>query len=101
MKPSRLLLIWLAVLLAIGIVLGALRALDIEVPSSLLSIHWGLLLALLALAILDAVRLKRLPSPRVRRQMPGSLALGRWNEVRLEVDHVLRQLLDQVPAPRL
>ena len=63
MKPSRLLLIWLAVLLAIGIVLGALRALDIEVPSSLHAINWGLLLALLALAILDAVRLKRLPSP--------------------------------------
>ncbi|PNB76521.1 DUF58 domain-containing protein, partial [Pseudomonas sp. FW305-BF6] len=85
MKPSRLLLAWLAALLAIGIVLGALRALDIAVPSSLLSINWGLLLALLALAILDAIRLKRLPSPRLQRQMPGSLALGRWSEVRLEV----------------
>ena len=51
MKPSRLLLIWLAILLAIGIVLGTLRALDIALPSSLLSIQWGLLLALLALAI--------------------------------------------------
>jgi hypothetical protein len=65
MKPSRLLLIWLAMLLAIGIVLGALRALDIEVPSSLLSINWGLLLALLALAILDAIRLKRLPAVKI------------------------------------
>ena len=102
MKPSRLLLIWLAILLAIGIVLGALRALDIEVPSSLLSIHWGLLLALLALAILDAVRLKRLPSPRLHRQMPGSLALGRWGEVRLEVEHDFAQplniqIFDHVP----
>lgn len=102
MKPSRLLLAWLAALLAIGIVLGALRALDIAVPSSLLSINWGLLLALLALAILDAIRLKRLPSPRLQRQMPGSLALGRWSEVRLEVEHDFTQplniqIVDHVP----
>jgi uncharacterized protein (DUF58 family) len=102
MKPSRLLLIWLAILLAIGIVLGALRALDIEVPSSLHAINWGLLLALLALAILDAIRLKRLPTPRIQRQMPGSLALGRWGEVRLEIEHDFAQplniqLFDHVP----
>lgn len=102
MKPSRLLLIWLAILLAIGIVLGTLRALDVEVPASLLSINWGLLLALLALCVLDGVRLKRLPSPRVKRQMPGSLALGRWGEVRLEVEHDFHQplhiqIFDHVP----
>ncbi|MEO3724921.1 DUF58 domain-containing protein [Pseudomonas syringae] len=102
MKPSRLLLIWLAILLAIGIVLGALQALDVEVPSSLLSINWGLLLALFALSLLDALRLKRLPSPRVQRQMPGSLALGRWSEIRLDVEHDLDQplaiqLFDHVP----
>jgi uncharacterized protein (DUF58 family) len=101
-KPSRLLLNWLAVLLAIGIVLGTLRALEIDVSSTLLSINWGLLLALLALAILDAIRLKRLPSPRVRRQMPGSLALGRWGEVQLEVEHDFTQphnadIFDHVP----
>lgn len=102
MKPSRRLLIWLAILLAIGIVLGALQALDVEVPSSLLSINWGLLLALFALSLLDALRLKRLPSPRVHRQMPGSLALGRWSEVRLEVEHdfdqpLAIQIFDHVP----
>ncbi|UDI91759.1 DUF58 domain-containing protein [Pseudomonas sp. IAC-BECa141] len=102
MKPSRRLLIWLAILLAIGIVLGALQALDVEVPSSLLSINWGLLLALFALSLLDALRLRRLPSPRVQRQMPGSLALGRWSEVRLEVEHdfdqpLAIQIFDHVP----
>ncbi|WP_065258557.1 DUF58 domain-containing protein [Pseudomonas bananamidigenes] len=102
MKPSRLLLIWLAILLAIGIVLGTLQALDVEVPSSLLSINWGLLLALFALSLLDALRLKRLPSPRVHRQMPGSLALGRWSEIRLEVEHdfdqpLAMQIFDHVP----
>ncbi|MFL6611583.1 MAG: DUF58 domain-containing protein [Pseudomonas sp.] len=102
MKPSRLLLIWLAILLAVGIVLGALRALGVAVPSTLLSIHWGLLLALLALAILDAVRVRRLPSPRILRQLPGSLALGRWSDVRLDISHDLAQpleiqLFDHVP----
>ena len=102
MKPSRLLLIWLAILLAIGIVLGALQALEVEVPSSLLSINWGLLLALFALSLLDALRLKRLPSPRVQRQVPGSLALGRWSDIRLEVEHELDQplaiqIFDHVP----
>jgi len=102
MKPSRLLLIWLAILLAVGIILGALRALGVAVPSTLLSIHWGLLLALLALSVLDAVRVRRLPSPRVQRQLPGSLALGRWSDVRLDISHDLTQplkiqLFDHVP----
>ncbi|WP_434560353.1 DUF58 domain-containing protein [Pseudomonas sp. R1-6] len=94
MKPSRLLLAWLAILLTVGIVLGALRALGIAVPSTLLSIHWGLLLALLALSILDAVRVRRLPSPGVQRHLPGSLALGRWSEVRLGIRHDLPQPLE-------
>ncbi len=102
MKPSRLLLAWLATLLGIGLILGTLHALDIAVPSTLFSINWGLLLALLALAIIDAIRLNRLPSPRVQRQLPGSLALGRWREVRLEVEHDFPQpltirIFDHVP----
>ncbi|MBH3445136.1 DUF58 domain-containing protein [Pseudomonas moraviensis] len=102
MKPSRLLLSWLALLLLFSIVLGAFQALGTELPSSLISINWGLLLALLALAVIDAVRLRRLPSPRIKRQMPGSLALGRWGEVKLEVAHEFAEplninLFDHVP----
>lgn len=102
MKPSRLLLVWIAVLFAIGTVMGTLQALDISVPSSLLSINWGLLLALLALAIIDAMRLRRLPSPHITREVPGSLALGRWGEVRLQVRHDFAETLrievfDHVP----
>jgi uncharacterized protein (DUF58 family) len=101
-KPSRLILVWLLILLACGIVSGTLRVLDFAVPANLAAINWGLLLALLALAILDAVRLKRLPSPRLQRQIPGSLALGRWCEVRLEVEHDFAQplniqIFDHVP----
>jgi len=101
-KPSRLLLIWLALLLLVSIVLGAFQALGRELPSSLISINWGLLLALLALAVIDALRLRGLPSPRIKRQMPGSLALGRWGEVKLEVAHEFAEplninLFDHVP----
>ncbi|MFJ2538425.1 MULTISPECIES: DUF58 domain-containing protein [unclassified Pseudomonas] len=102
MKPSRLLLIWLALLLLIGTLLGTLQALQIDLPASLISINWGLLLALLALATLDALRLKRLPALRITRQMPGSLALGRWGEVQLKVAHDFAmplniELFDHVP----
>ncbi|QJI33466.1 DUF58 domain-containing protein [Pseudomonas sp. ADAK13] len=102
MRPARLLLIWLSVLLGLGIVLGALVALQFKVPGTLHSVTWGLLLALLLLALLDASRLRRRPSPRVRRQMPGSLALGRWGDVRVTLEHDYRQPLvarvfDHVP----
>jgi len=94
MKPSRLLLTWLSALLGIGIVLGTFRALGADVPPSLLSINWGLLLALLLLALLDALRLRRLASPRLRRLLPGSLPLARWSEVQVEIQHDYRQSLD-------
>ena len=102
MKPTRLLLNWLGVLLGLGILLGAASALQFKVPDTLHSVAWGLLLALLLLAMLDAMRLRRRPSPRVQRQMPGSLALGRWGEVRLALEHDFLQPLtvrvfDHVP----
>ncbi|MFJ2363007.1 DUF58 domain-containing protein [Pseudomonas sp. NPDC087697] len=102
MKPTRLLLIWLVALLGLSIVLGIFRALGVSVAPSLLSINWGLLLALSVLTLLDAVRLMRRPSPRVHRQMPGSLALGRWGEVYVEIAHdysqpLKVQLFDHVP----
>ncbi|WLH67488.1 DUF58 domain-containing protein [Pseudomonas sp. FP2309] len=86
MKPTRLLLIWLGVLLGLSLLLGTAQALQFKVPVTLHSVVWGLLLALLLLALLDALRLRRRPSPRVQRQMPGSLALGRWGEVCLTLD---------------
>ena len=94
MKPSRLMLAWLLVLLACGIVSGTLQALEFAVPANLMAINWGLLLALLALALLDAARVKRLPSPRLKRQLPGSLALGRWSEVQLTLEHDFPQPLN-------
>ncbi|MCP1417388.1 uncharacterized protein (DUF58 family) [Pseudomonas laurylsulfativorans] len=103
MKPSRLLLAWLLILLACGIVSGTLRALEFASAARLMAINWGLLLALLALALLDAVRVKRLTSPRLKRQIPGSLALGRWSEAQLTLEHDFAQPLkvqvfDHVPA---
>nr|BFD43945.1 DUF58 domain-containing protein [Pseudomonas sp. FFPRI_1] len=102
MKPTRLLLIWLGTLAGLDILLGTLRALGIEAFPRLDSIAWGLLLALLLLALLDALRLLRRQSPEVRRQLPGSLPLGRWSEVQLEISHhgqqpVEVQLFDHPP----
>lgn len=102
MKPTRLLLNWLGVLLGLGIVLGTAAALQFKLPDTLYAIALGLLLALLLLALLDAMRLRNRPSPRVQRQMPGSLALGRWGEIRLVLEHDFAQALsvqvfDHVP----
>ncbi len=102
MKPTRLLLIWLGVLTGLNILLGTAHALALKVPDSLHSMAWGLLLALLLLTLLDAMRLRRRPSARVQRQMPGSLALGRWGEVRLTLEHdypqpMTVQVFDHVP----
>lgn len=102
MKPTRLLLSWLSVLLGLNILLGAAAALQFKVPDTLHSIAWGLLLALLLLALLDAVRLRRRPGVQIQRQMPGSLALGRWGEVRLALAHdysrpITVKVFDHVP----
>lgn len=102
MKPTRLLLSWLGILLGLNTLLGAAAALQFKVPNTLHSVAWGLLLALLLLTLLDAIRLRRRPSVRVQRKMPGSLALGRWGEVRLTLEHdypqpLTVQVFDHVP----
>ena len=97
MKPTRLLLCWLGILLGLNTLLGTAAALQFKVPDTLYSMAWGLLLALLLLAMLDAIRLRLQPSVRVQRHMPGNLALGRWGEVRLALEHdYLRPLTVQV-----
>ncbi|MES2821555.1 MAG: DUF58 domain-containing protein [Pseudomonadota bacterium] len=102
MKPSRVLLALLGVLLAVAILLGSLTALAIKLPASLSPLWWGLLLALGLIATVDALWLQRLPSPCLERNLPGNLPLGRWGEVRLTVHHVYGQPLqlevfDHVP----
>lgn len=102
MKPTRLLLNWLGALLGLSTLLGAAAALQFKVPDTLYSVMWGLLLALLLLAVLDALRQRRRQTPRLQRQMPGSLALGRWGEVRLTLEHdypqpLTVQVIDHVP----
>ncbi|BCA27362.1 DUF58 domain-containing protein [Metapseudomonas otitidis] len=102
MKPSRLLLALLGVLLALGIVLGTLDALKVGAPAQLHLIWWGLLGALGFIAALDATWLRQLPSPRLERQLHGNLSLGRWGEVRMTVHHpyareLALKVFDHVP----
>lgn len=103
MKPSRLLLKLLGALLAIAILLGALPLLGLDLPDSLTPIAWGLLVTLMLVAAVDALWLRRLPSPRLQRQLPGNLPLGRWSEVQLSVQHDFPhameiEVFDHVPA---
>lgn len=91
MKPSRTLLVLLGSLLALALVLGALTALDVRLPQSLHAFWWGALLVLLGAALIDANLLRRLPSPRIERQLPGNLPLGRWSEVQLRLHHEFAQ----------
>ncbi len=103
MKPSRLLLGLLGALFAVAVLLGALPLLGVRLAASLLPLAWGLLLALLLVAAVDALWLRRLPSPRLERALPGNLPLGRWSEVQLTAHHDYAQGLeieafDHVPA---
>jgi uncharacterized protein (DUF58 family) len=92
MKPSRALLALLAGLFVLGIGLGICSALGIGVPRSISSMCWSLLLVLLGLALIDALRLRQLAAPRIERQLPGNLPLGRWSEVRLTLLHNYKHL---------
>jgi uncharacterized protein (DUF58 family) len=103
MKPSRLLLGLLGGLFAVAVLLGALPLLGVRLAASLMPLAWGLLLALLLVAAVDALWLRRLPSPRLERALPGNLPLGRWSEVQLTAHHDYAQGLeveafDHVPA---
>ncbi|KRW62640.1 DUF58 domain-containing protein [Pseudomonas sp. TTU2014-080ASC] len=87
MKPSRALILCLAALFVIGCLLGIASAVELKLPALIDSLYWGLLIALASAALLDALWLRRLPSPRIERQLPGNLPLGRWSEVTLVIHH--------------
>jgi len=50
-------------------------------------VWWATLAFVLALALLDALLALRLPIPRIRRKLPGSLALGVKENVTLQLKH--------------
>ncbi|WP_285351199.1 DUF58 domain-containing protein [Pseudomonas sp. ME-P-057] len=87
LTPSKPLLGWLAVLLGVSLLLGVLQALGRGPVAKLDGLFWVLLSLLTVVAVLDALWLWRLPSPRIKRHMSSSLAMGRWSEVRVELEH--------------
>jgi uncharacterized protein (DUF58 family) len=102
-RPARRLLAWLLVPLLVLTVMGFAKALGWLADSALDEIAWGALGALLLAALVDAVRMMRLPSPNASRQVPASLALARWSEVELTLHHtgtrpVHVSVFDHVPA---
>ncbi len=102
MSPSRRLLVALAALAMLALVIGVLAALQLELATSLQPVWWGLLLALLATALFEVYRLRRLPTPEVQRSLSGSLPLGHWSTVQLTVSNrqpapLELELFDHVP----
>lgn len=102
MKPSRPLLLLVAGLLLIGLALGSASALGHASPALLPRLWWSALLALALVAVVDALWLRRQPSPHIERQLPGNLSLGRWSEVQLDIQHTLAhdgwlEIFDHVP----
>ena len=91
LKPSTRLLWWLTVLAAVALLLGVFQALGRGPAARLDGLFWALFCGIAVLLALDAFWLWRLPSPRLQRQVPGSLALGRWSEVHVELAHDLRR----------
>ncbi|AKT32130.1 DUF58 domain-containing protein [Pseudomonas syringae pv. actinidiae] len=87
LKPAVTMLYWLGGLALLALLLGTLQALGIDYPAKIDSLYWGALLALAGLSLLDACWLLRRPSPRIQRELAGSLALDRWNEARLDLQH--------------
>ncbi|WP_268797739.1 DUF58 domain-containing protein [Pseudomonas huanghezhanensis] len=87
LRPSPRLLRCLSLLLGVAVLLGVLDALELGPVSRLATVFWTLLLLLGVVAALDALKLWRLPSPRLQRLLPGSLALGRWSDVRIDIQH--------------
>ena len=85
MSPSRRLVYGLIMLFGLALPLGLLSALGLTLPAIATTAWWGLLLCAGAVMLLDAWRLRRLPSPALQRSLPGHLALGRWQEVRLQL----------------
>ena len=85
LRPSRLALIWVLCLFALGLSIGTCKALGFAVPRPLDSIAWCALLAFALLAIFDALLILRRPGPQVARTVSGHLSIGRQGMVTLDV----------------
>ena len=117
MKPARLLLLLSAALLASALLLDGLPLLGVELPALASLLWWMAAATLLLLAGVDALWLRRLPSPKVRRELPPGLTLqrparvsllllpaGRWPRWLQVFDHVpptldFRQLPQRLRPP--
>lgn len=102
LRPAPRLLGAIASLAGLALIPGVLSALAVNLPEITLTLYWATLLALLGIALFDAVRVARRSSPRLQRHIPGSLALGRWSDVQLELQHdastpVHLRVFDHVP----
>lgn len=93
LKPSTRLVKWLAALTCFALLLGVLQALGRGPVSKLDGLFWMMLCLIAVLVVLDGLWAMRLTSPKLSRSLPGSLSLGRWSEVRIDIEHDARRSL--------
>lgn len=87
MNPTRRLLLALLLLLGLALVAGVSSALGQPLPAVLHNAWWGLLLCLALATGGDAWALHKQPAPELQRNLPGSLALGRWHDAHLSISN--------------
>jgi uncharacterized protein (DUF58 family) len=102
-RPARRMLAWLFVPMLVLIFIGIGEAMGWIAATALEPLTWGTLVALLLVAVADAIWLARLPSPSASRRVPASLALARWSEVELTLQQpggrtLQVSVFDHVPA---
>ena len=101
MSPSLRLVQLVLILLLLALALESLALLHAPAEAAVIPAGGALALALLV-AMIDAGRALRLPTPSLTRQLPGNLPLGRWADVRLVIHStapraVQLDLIDHVP----
>lgn len=95
MRPGRLLLWLLGAWVVVGIA--------VSVWPLLQPVWWGSLVVLVLVSAWQWFRLSRVPAPDVRRHVMGSLPLGVWRQVRLELHNpgnrdLLVEVFDHHPS---
>lgn len=103
LKPSRRFIGLMGLLFTAIFSLETLTIIGFGLPSFMVNLVY-LVAGFFAVALMvDLILVKRIPSPKIRRTVPGYLSLMQWNEVTLTLENqsshpLLLTLFDHVPA---
>ncbi|NLD08062.1 MAG: DUF58 domain-containing protein, partial [Xanthomonadaceae bacterium] len=103
LKPSRRFIGLMGLLFTAIFSLETLAIIGFGLPSFMVNLVYLMAGVFVVALVVDLILVKRIPSPKIRRTVPGYLSLMQWNEVTLTLDnqssHALSlTLFDHVPA---